>query len=432
MRRFIAAALLSLIPATFAHAAAPGDETHRTYDAAQSGLLQIRSLIEASSRQSSIGSGFQVDDAGLAMTNYHVISEHALEPDTYRLEYMRTDGSRGALRLVAVDVAHDLAVVRLDKPAASTLPLDSGAHELRQGQRLYAMGNPLDLGFTIVEGTYNGIAERSYSERFHFTGAINPGMSGGPAVDEAGRVVGVNVAKRLDGELVSFLVPVRFGSELLQRARSAPLADVHEAKAEIGRQLAQRQTALYRQLIERGFRANTAGRYQAPASEAPWFQCWANTNAAEVPKPRARVDSTQCNAAIDLFIADDLQTGGVRLRHEHLRALKLNDFQFANFLSDHYTPLQGSLFWDASRKATPRCRDEFVAPEAGSDRPPLRVAWCSRAYRDFDGLYDVTVSAVTQDDAQEALVARLSMESVPYDLALRLARDYLGAISWAK
>ena len=43
---------------------------------------------------------------------------------------------------------------------------------------------------------YNGLVERSYNERIHFTGALNPGMSGGPAVTADGRVVGINVSKR--------------------------------------------------------------------------------------------------------------------------------------------------------------------------------------------------------------------------------------------
>ena len=54
------------------------------------------------------------------------------------------------------------------------------AGRLPKGERIYAMGNPLDLGFTIVEGTYNGLVDKSYDERIHFSGAINPGMSGGP------------------------------------------------------------------------------------------------------------------------------------------------------------------------------------------------------------------------------------------------------------
>src|SRR5262249_59386101 len=90
--------------------------------------------------------------------------------------------------------------------------------EVPKGERLYSMGNPLDLGFTIVEGTYNGLVDRSYNERIHFSGAINPGMSGGPTVTADGHAVGINVSKQLGGELVSFLVPARFAATLLASA----------------------------------------------------------------------------------------------------------------------------------------------------------------------------------------------------------------------
>jgi S1-C subfamily serine protease len=53
------------------------------------------------------------------------------------------------------------------------------------------IGNPLDLGFTIVEGTYNGLVDKSYDERIHFSGSINPGMSGGPVAAATGASSGV-------------------------------------------------------------------------------------------------------------------------------------------------------------------------------------------------------------------------------------------------
>src|SRR5690349_14669421 len=192
------------------------------YAVARPGLLQIRTLVEAAGRQSSIGSGFLVSADGLAVTNYHVVSQYALEPKTYRLEFARPDGSQGALKLVAIDVANDVAIVKLDGTDLPHLEFDKAALEDKspRGERLYAMGNPLDLGFTIVEGTYNGFVEKSYNARVHFTGAINPGMSGGPAVTAAGKVAGINVAKRLDGELVSFLVPASKASALFERAKT--------------------------------------------------------------------------------------------------------------------------------------------------------------------------------------------------------------------
>jgi serine protease Do len=160
--------------------------------------LQIRTLVADAGRQTSIGSGFLVSSDGLAITNYHVVSQVALEPMTYRLDYAAADGSHGDVTLLGVDLPNDLAIVRIDKREAPFFDFDKAAMDgaLPQGERLYSMGNPLDLGFTISEGNYNGLVGHSYNERIHFTGALNPGMSGGPTVTADGLVVGVNVATR--------------------------------------------------------------------------------------------------------------------------------------------------------------------------------------------------------------------------------------------
>src|SRR6185436_18001797 len=172
----------------------------RVYESAKPRILQVRTLLQSAGRQSSIGSGFLVSADGLAITNYHVVSQFALDPRTYRLEYLAPDGAKGALKLLQIDVANDLAVVKLDRAGQPAFEFDPRAlaGRLPKGERIYAMGNPLDLGFTIVEGTYNGLVDKSYDERIHFSGAINPGMSGGPVTAADGRVVGINVAKRLD------------------------------------------------------------------------------------------------------------------------------------------------------------------------------------------------------------------------------------------
>jgi hypothetical protein len=251
----------------------------------------VRTLLQAAGRQTTIGSGFVVSADGLAITNYHVVSQFALDPRTFRLEYLAPDGARGTLKLLAIDVANDLAVVKLDRPvvvssgAGSSLPPPfefdprALANRLPKGERIYAMGNPLDLGFTIVEGTYNGLIDRSYDERIHFSGAINAGMSGGPVTAADGRIVGINVAKRLDGESVGFLVPARHAATLLERARKGPPLAVDKAREEVGRQLDAWQGTFYEAFRAAGFRSAQYGSYRGIESSAPWITCWAATNA---------------------------------------------------------------------------------------------------------------------------------------------------------
>jgi S1-C subfamily serine protease len=396
-------------------------------------LLQIRTLIVAAGRQFSIGSGFLVSPDGLAVTNYHVVSQYALEPQTYRLEYAAADGSRGEVALVALDVPNDLAIVRLDKRDAPYFRFDDQAvsGELVKGERLYSLGNPLDLGFTIVEGTYNGRVERSYNERIHFTGAINPGMSGGPALTARGMVAGINVSKLLGGELVSFLVPAPFAANLLEQAKAATPLAPGGFRPEIGRQLAHWQAGLYHTLGESGFRSLTFGPYQAPESAAPWFTCWAQTNTGQVPKARASVNSTSCNSDTRLFVANDLNTGLIHLTHSYVKTVDLNPFQFEAFLSQQNQPQWIGGF---SRKwlTQQRCHEDFFLAAAAAGGPSLRVVWCARAYREFGGLYDISVTAVTQDSGEEALVSRLGLQGVGYPEATALARHFLEAVRWVR
>jgi len=404
------------------------------YASARPKLLQIRTLLTAAGRQSTLGSGFLINAEGLAVTNYHVVSQYALEPATYRMEYAAPDGTRGALKLLAIDVANDLAVVQLDKTGYPFFEFNPRALDgsLPKGERLYAMGNPLDLGFTIVEGTYNSLVEKSYQDRIHFTGALNPGMSGGPTVSADGHIVGVNVAKQIGGELVSFLVPARFAMALIERAQKEPTqagTSPEKTRLEISRQLFAWQADLYKNLGTQGFRATAYGPYRAPEAVASWFTCWARTNAEQVPKPRAIINSTNCNTKTGLFVANSLQTGSIELSHSYAKSGDLNAFQFAAFISKQF-----EIGWTGSGKKNltqNQCVENFVAASA-ANRPPLRVVWCARALREYENLYNITVMAVTQDKSDEALISKLAMSGVGYDNALLIGKQFIGAIEIAK
>lgn len=426
-------AVIAAIGGAIAQAAPGASSTAEgIYASAPPRLLQIRTLVADAGRQISIGSGFLVSADGLAITNYHVVSQAALEPKTYRLEYVAADGSHGDVSLLGVDLPNDLAIIRLDKQAAPFFGFDQTAIAggLPKGERLYSMGNPLDLGFTIIEGTYNGLVEHSYNDRIHFSGALNPGMSGGPTVNGEGLVVGINVATRRGGQLVSFLVPARFAAALLQRVRGQ--GAVADLRAEIARQLTWWRSALYLSFGEAGFRSAVLGPYRTPETVAPWFNCWATTNAGATPTPRANINSTNCSSDTGLYVAADLNTGAIQINHSYVKAVDLNQFQFATFLTQLSQPrlVGGGPF---RKWYTPqRCHEDFVGLAPAPDHPPLRVIWCAQAYREFEGLYDVALIAVTQDHSSEALVSRLSLQAVGYDDAIALGKRFLEAVQVTK
>lgn len=421
----VGALVVSLCSITAIAAEAPSG-AEGVYASAPPRLLQIRTLVADAGRQTSTGSGFLVSPDGLAITNYHVVSDVALEPRTYRLEYTAADGSHGDVSLLAVDLANDLALIRVDKHEAPFFSFDKAALDgtLQKGERVYSLGNPLDLGFTIIEGTYNGLVEHSYNEHIHFTGALNPGMSGGPAVNAQGQVVGINVATRRGGQLISFLVPARFAAALLERSRQQR-PDPSDLRKDVTAQLAAWRSALYASLAAQGFRAASLGPYQAPETQAPWFECWSQTNASASPKPRASINSTTCTADANVFIASDLNTGAVQISNSYAKSIDLNDFQFATVLTQLAQPRQttGGSF---RKWYTPqRCLEDFVGATPPSAHPPLHVTWCAQGYREFAGLYDVVLVAVTQDQGNEALVSRLSLQAIAYEDAMRLGQTFL-------
>jgi serine protease Do len=407
------------------------------YSVAKPRLLQIRTLLVAAGRQSSIGSGFLVTQEGFAVTNYHVVSQYALEPATYSMEYQAPDGRKGPLKLLAIDVTNDLAVVQIDKEGLPFFQFNPRAldNTLPKGERMYSMGNPLDLGFTIVEGTYNSLVDKSYQERIHFSGAINAGMSGGPTVSVDGRVIGVNVAKMIGGELVSFLVPARFAAALLERAQKEAAAKTsmtpEKAHIEIGKQLLDWQRDHYKSTLDQGFKQTRIGRYSAPEAVAPWFTCWARTNSGQVPKPRALLNASHCSTKTWLFISDRLDTGSVDFSHTFLRAESLNAFQFAGVVSQQFNVL---LSGGGRKHLTQnKCTESFVdESNANPKRPKMRVAWCARAYREYPDIFNVSVVAVTRDRSDEALVSRLSLSGVSYENALAFTKRFIASIEVAE
>jgi S1-C subfamily serine protease len=143
------------------------------------------------------GSGFIWDQAGHVVTNLHVIQGAARA--TVRL----ADGRDYRAQLVGASPAHDIAVLRIDVAFESPPPVPIGtSHDLQVGQKVFAIGNPFGLDWTLTTGIVSALDRslpaqdgRSVVEHLIQTdAAINPGNSGGPLLDSAGRLIGINTA----------------------------------------------------------------------------------------------------------------------------------------------------------------------------------------------------------------------------------------------
>lgn len=396
------------------------------FSTAKTDLLQIRVLLKNGDSQASVGSGFLIGTGHLAVTNFHVVSQIALEPETYVGEYRSTDDQSGAIELLAVDVLHDLAVVRVNRAGTGFYQVAARAKgenlPLFQGERLYSLGNPLDLGFTITEGTYNGISSRGFSDQLMFTGPVNPGMSGGPNVTATGQVAGVNVAHRRDGELVSFLVPVNFVEELLARV-SEDMPAPADFKPIIGQQLLQYQSAMVDKLLETPLDIKQLGPYQVPVRESDQVRCWANpTN-----KKTYTTAMINCATESEIFVSSELQTGHITMRHNLLHNKKLNALQFSRLASNYFA---GQVYSSAKNESiTPAsCTESFI----NTNNISLRAMVCAEAYHKFEGLYDFTLITASTDDSDKNLQSMINILGVSYANGVRLVNAFLSALDSAR
>ena len=396
---------------------APSSSAQRLYSHAKADIVQLRSLLRNGRTQSSVGSGFLIDHSNLVVTNYHVMSQIALEPDTYEGEYVDTNGKRGAVKLLAVDVLHDLAVVSIDRKGGGFFRVPDTLPQLVQGQYLYSMGNPLDLGFAISEGAYNGIITRSFYDQLMFTGPINAGMSGGPSVTVDGRVAGVNVSKRLDGELVSFLVPVRFVRDLLKEVAAQKQAP-KDFKLVVGQQLLKHQETMMDRLENTPLTFKELKPYKVPVWESDQVRCWGSANSKQ--NKAYAFDQVNCAMESALFVSHQIQTGHISINHKLLQSTELGSLRFAAMASRMFSN-QGIGGHKDTRHTPPRCVEQYV----NNGKLPMRAVLCSRAYRKFPDLYDFTLLIASNDSGQMSLQSRVDASGVSYENGLRISRIFL-------
>jgi len=151
-------------------------------------------------RRRSSGSGVILDAAGYVMTNYHVVQgarrvQVVLAGSREGQSIVRPRGKTLEATVAGVDEETDLALLKVPAAGLTALPLGD-SDSLRAGQLVFAFGSPLGLDNTVTMGVVSAVGRQLEADDpmvyIQTDAPINPGSSGGPLVDAAGQVVGIN------------------------------------------------------------------------------------------------------------------------------------------------------------------------------------------------------------------------------------------------
>ena len=182
---------------------------------------------DANGQPLSLGSGFFVRNGQVA-TNLHVVK----------------GASRGYAKLVsqktkyniegitAVDAERDLVILKISVPGAQIVSLGD-SDTVQVGEPVYAVGNPRGLEGTFSQGIISSIRKVGTDEILQLTAPISPGSSGGPVLNDKGRVIGVSVATFRGGQNLNFAIPSNYLKKLM--GQTGPVKSLSQIKPTVSK-----------------------------------------------------------------------------------------------------------------------------------------------------------------------------------------------------
>lgn len=150
------------------------------------------------------GSGFLIHSNGTAVTNFHVLE------NAFQAKAVLTDGTKVAVKgVLEYNSQEDWAVIQLDSQKAYPFLSVGNSTQVKGGQKIFTIGNPMGLTNTISEGLVSNpkrlVGEQTFIQ---ISAPISEGSSGGALLNETGEVIGVTTAGYIVGQNLNFAVPI--------------------------------------------------------------------------------------------------------------------------------------------------------------------------------------------------------------------------------
>lgn len=399
-------------------------EADLIFKAASPGVVQVLCLSKDSQKKYVIGSGFQIAEKGYLATNYHVISEALLRPESFDIHVLNHQGQKQGANIVDVDIVHDLAILKIEKPLTYTLKM--GTSQLDKGKRIFSMGNPEDVGMMIIDGASNGYMDKAIYQKVLTSLPLNPGMSGGPSLNMDGEVLGVNVMT--SGNSLSFLVPVEFLSVLWKKVEEQ--GDILSEKwfNRLQDQLIKHEKEYFVAMLKKEWSTQLFGQFRVPTEVATEVSCWGEPAAPS--KYWIKSSYLMCAMKDQIYINHSSDAHSLTIQYAITRSKDYAPFRFYRLNKEYFTRMfdfeLGSV--EESDAGNFECRTDIL--QVG--KQPFWVSTCTRRLKRFDKLYDTDMRFASLNSMTEMLIGHLTLGAMTEETSKEFIKHFLKDIQWVK
>jgi Tfp pilus assembly protein PilF len=154
--------------------------------------------------KSGSGSAVIVKDKNLIVTNFHILSGNE------KIEIITHKDTLKDPEIVGVDIDRDVLLLKLPHTDYQTIQI-ANSDDVKPGQKVYAIGNPMGLENTISEGLVSGIRDSVTDIKMKFiqiSASLSPGSSGGAVINSKGELIGISSMGMREGQNLNFAIPI--------------------------------------------------------------------------------------------------------------------------------------------------------------------------------------------------------------------------------
>ena len=336
------------------------------------------------------------------------------------MTYLTKNGHEGELKLVALDVVHDLALLVSDENLGEAIITGDLPPK---GAPVFAMGNPLDLGLSLAVGTNGGILNQTDDSRVLFSGSLNPGMSGGPTFNENGEAIGINVATARND--ISFIVPSKYLNNLILSSKNVDEESYANLKNEVAGQLLAYEKDYIEDLLNQTWPAIQLRQLSLPGTISPTVRCWDNSAKLSANALFKRYQ-IRCANQNHVYLDDANKfVGDLIYEYYWLESDQLDTIRFHNLYQKlNKDQIENNL--SEEEVSNFNCDTWFV--EVSSEE--FKVNLCRREYVEYAGLSDVLFTAALTGHDNQGFFITFIMTGTDFSASLPLVKKFLENVVW--